>query len=104
MGLSITAACQCGFHSGPMLTGGGMLNYETTNYHPCLCRRCRGIVPCNIKETPVQCFGCGANAIPYGSADSESNFTDADLWNGQHECPQCGKQTLQFQMGLICWD
>lgn len=104
MGLSINAECECGFQSGNMLTGGGMLNFETTNYHPCLCRRCRVMFSGNIKQLPVRCFQCGEESIPYGTVDSESSFTDGGLWNGQYECPQCEKERMTFRMGLICWD
>ena len=95
MGSSISAECPCGFKTGTMLTGGGMLNFETLDRQPCLCRDCHLLFGGNMKQTPVLCPVCAREAVPYERGG---------LGDGPYECPKCGKDTLVFTMGLICWD
>jgi len=103
MGQSVIAKCECGYCSGNIFTGYGMIRRDTADYHPCLCRRCRQIISGNIKQLPVQCPQCGEKAIPY--ARNKGMFATSSLCQDkQHECPTCGKQTLTFDMGWYLWD
>ncbi len=95
MGSAISAECSCGFTTGTMLTGGGMLTFQTMDMQPCLCRRCHVLFCGNVKQKPVHCPECGREATPYAKGG---------LGDGPYECPECGEEKLVFSGGLICWD
>ena len=103
MGYSVTAQCECGYSSGTIFIGYGMIHRDAVDYHPCLCRGCHDIVTGNIKQLPILCSKCGEEAVPY--AREQNLFGVWSLCQDQqHECPACGKQTLMFRMGLHLWD
>jgi RNA polymerase subunit RPABC4/transcription elongation factor Spt4 len=103
MGLSVIATCECGYSSGNIFIGYGMIHRDTVDYHPCLCRQCHEIIKGNMKQLPILCPQCGEEAVPY--ARQQNPF---GVWvlcqDQQHECPVCGKQTLTFGMGWYLWD
>lgn len=99
MGSSVIARCPCGFTSHQMLTGGGMLNFRTTDLSPCLCRKCHEVFSGNIKQPPVLCPKCGQEGEVYGAGSLAGDIT-----SDKFECPKCGQRSLEFGMGGIRWD
>ena len=122
MGSIVAATCQCGVDVSIMV-GGGMSNFMTTCYFPCLCKHCHAIVEANLLVKQMRCPQCKTTKIiPYDdSALSESVEKDIELetivdWNtkdkigrelkltsGKYKYPQCGQMTLNFA-NLGCWD
>lgn len=103
MGQTVIATCKCGYRSGNVVVGHGMIHRDTVDYHPCLCKRCHRIFSGNTKQVVVLCPQCGQEAIPY-SRGNEPLGAYCLPFNGQHECPACGEQTLTFGMGMYLWD
>lgn len=119
MGSQVTAKCQCGVDAS-ILVGGGMFDFMTTCYFPCLCERCRAVVQVNLLAKRKRCPQCkSTKVIPYddpilsdGSgmrAVASWNMEDQlgrklNLTDGNYRCPQCGQMTLHFADGGLCWD
>jgi hypothetical protein len=127
MGSSVIARCECGFGSGSLI-GGGMLNYLTTCYFPCLCERCHDIVQVNLIPKKlvgfipikIRCPVCrSTKIIPYNSPELSDSTGDIDvaswppikrnrgrlvLTDGDYKCPKCKKMTLKFTCGGLLWD
>ena len=121
MGLEVIAMCECGLDV-IVLIGGGMTNFITTCYFPCLCEACHNIVQVNLLKKTMKC-------PKYKSSDLIS-YDDPRLseFKGQHEvaiwrifkqgklarqllltdgyymCPNCNKLSLRFQSSDMCWD
>ena len=118
MGLQVMASCRCGVEASFSI-GGGMRDFTTVRYFPCLCEECRDIVQVNLFEKPAKCQDCGNVVIPYDSrklSGSKGQYIVAD-WNvreqlgrtlkltdGTYKCPRCGEMTLRFQEGDLFWD
>ena len=119
MGSQVTARCECGVEA-EILIGGGMMNFTTTCYFPCLCGSCHNIVEADLLATAPQCPECGtANPIPYDDPRVLGSLGEQTVaeWNmqerlgreliltdGSYKCPKCGKMTLQFADSGLCWD
>jgi len=119
MGSAVSAACQCGL-SANILVGGGMANFLTTCFFPCLCRRCKEVVQVNLFAKHLRCPKCRSRTVtPYDAADLSSSVgTSADVeWNAEerlgrqlvltdadYECPRCGMMSLRFGAAGLCWD
>ncbi len=122
MGSQVVAKCDCGVDEF-ILIGGGMMNYTTTCFFPCLCESCHSVVEVNLLSSPMRCPECRAsNPIPYDdprlSASpgrenvAEWNMGDMEdrlgrelvLTDGKYKCPKCGKMSLEFHGILLCWD
>lgn len=103
MGQTVIATCECGYSSGNIVVGHGMIHRDTADYNPCLCQWCRQIFSGNMRQLAVLCPECGQETMPYprGNEPVEAYCL---AFNGQHECPACGKQTLTFCMGMYLWD
>lgn len=119
MGASVTAECECGVKAS-ILIGGGMANFMTTCYFPCLCERCHAIVQANVLGKPIRCPECQATDVtPYDDprlVESAGPHIVAE-WNieaelgrplsltdGNYKCPRCGRMTLKFSDGDLLWD
>lgn len=118
MGKEVLARCGCGVET-PVAIGGGMLNFTTTCYFPCLCDACHGVVQANLLAKPVRCPNCQAdNPIPYDDprlcdAPGKRQVAqwcmqhqlgrDLMLTDGNYRCPKCGNMTLRF-IFRGCWD
>ena len=119
MGSQITARCECGVQA-EVLIGGGMMNFTTTCFFPCLCANCQGIVQVNLLAKSLRCPQCRArNPIPYDDPSLSKSPGDhlVASWNmqdqlgrelvltdGKYRCPKCGKMTLEFVDSGLCWD
>ena len=118
MGSQVTAQCECGV-GAEILVGGGMMDFTTTCYFPCLCDRCNKVVQVNLLATKPRCPDCGAaNPVPYDDPQLIGSPGDEIVaeWNmeerlgrnllltdGSSKCPGCRKKTLRFaDSGL--WD
>ncbi len=65
MGSHVIAECECGLRSESLI-GGGMLDFLTTCYFPCLCERCNRVVQVNLLAKRPRCPKCRASRpIPY---------------------------------------
>jgi hypothetical protein len=111
MGSEVTAKCRCGVDAN-MMIGGGMVNFMTTCYFPCLCDRCHAIVQVNLLAKRKRCPQCkSTKVIPYDDPTlsectgkrtvvswnmEEQLGRDLKLTNGKYQCPECGKMTLRF--------
>ena len=119
MGTQVTATCQCGVDTIIMI-GGGMRNFMTTCYFPCLCEHCRTVVQVNLLAKQKRCPRCKTpNVIPYDDptlSESAGGRTVAswniqeqlgrklNLTDGNYRCPQCDQMTLRFTDSGLCWD
>jgi hypothetical protein len=120
MGTQITAMCDCGLEAG-VRVGGGMADFTTTCYFPCLCRNCHNIVQTNMLAKELRCPKCRtANPIPYDDPSvlgslgkrivADWNMQEdlgrvLTLTDGRYECPKCGKMSLTFtDQFVVLWD
>ena len=119
MGSQVVATCKCGVEAS-ILIGGGMLNFMTTCFFPCFCESCQGIVQVNLLAKETRCPECQAyNPIPYDDprlrdAPGQRRVAvwnvinklgrELELTNGRYKCPKCGKMSLEFKEGSLCWD
>lgn len=118
MGTMVAASCKCGFRQD-IVVGGGMDDYTTTCWFPCLCENCNHIVQVNMHEEQILCPECGKTGpIPYsdprligipGTRREASWYLDLTserelvLTNGYYLCPSCRQFELQF-MSSGCFD
>ena len=119
MGSQVIAQCECGLQAY-ILIGGGMMNFMTTCYFPCLCHNCCNVVQVNMLDEAPCCPECGAiNPTPYDDptlAESKSSQIVAQwnvmgspgkeliLYSGKYKCPKCGRMSLNFVDSGLCWD
>ena len=118
MGSEVTASCRCGLKAN-VLIGGGMADFTTTCYFPCLCETCHDVVQVNLlAETPACPICQGSSIVPYddprlsGSRgkDNVAEWSVAELGrplvltNGTYKCPRCNNKSLRFQGGGHMWD
>ena len=119
MGSQVIAKCECGFETKIMI-GGGMANFMTTCYFPCLCYNCQNVVQVNLLAASPVCPDCGAgNPIPYDTIElmettgesiiaqwnvEESLGRELILYNSNYKCPRCGNIALQFVDSGLSWD
>ena len=119
MGSSVKASCKCGYAES-ILIGGGMSNFKTTCYFPCLCESCNEIVEENLLNKQLKCPKCGKTGIvPYDDPKliktqgaevvEEWDVSDAlgrslKLTNGNYLCPKCQQFGVTFTDEGFCWD
>lgn len=129
MGSQVLAKCQCGVDASIRI-GGGMDDFDTVCYFPCLCERCRAVVQVNLLAKPERCPKCkSTKVIPYDDpslTEPEGRVDRSTLglfsgavgeWNAQEQlgrklclpeehyrCPQCSQMTLRFTGTDFCWD
>jgi len=120
MGSQVIAQCKCGLDT-EILIGGGMLNYTTTCYFPCLCTDCRSVVQVNLYDEPIQCPNCkSVHVIPYDDpelSDCKPDSRVIESWgvekelgrdlvlkDGNYRCAKCGEMSLHFESTLMNWD
>lgn len=119
MGSSVIAECKCGYKRS-ILIGGGMMNFTTTCYFPCLCEKCEEVVQVNLLSRRPKCPSCRTTRlIPYddsrvigkiGKNDvAELNMQDElgralVIKDGKCYCPKCKKYYLRFLDSDLCWD
>jgi len=119
MGSQVTATCRCGFKT-KILIGGGMANFTTICYFPCLCEGCHNIVQVNLLAKPKQCPNCHKTTlIPYDDprlSKSPGKHAVVEwkmqgrvgrkliLTNGNYMCPKCNKMLMCFRDSGLCWD
>src|SRR5438128_1055567 len=117
MGSEVTARCGCGVEAR-ILIGGGMQNFATTCYFPCLCEHCHSIVQVNLLAKTHRCPKCrSSKTIPYDDGRlrkspgrhvmAEWNLPELGrelkLTDGKYRCPKCDKMTLRFSETAL-WD
>lgn len=119
MGSQVVAKCECGVKES-IFVGGGMKSFMTTCLFPCLCESCHSIVEANLLAEERTCPKCQApNPIPYDDprlqeTAGQRRVVEWDIQNllgrilvlnnGRYRCPKCGNQSLQFELGDLCWD
>lgn len=119
MGSQVIAKCVCGYHAKSLI-GGGMLNFTTTCYFPCLCENCERIVEANLLEKELHCPECKSlGCTPYDDPKLTGSSGEHSIveWNvsellgrmlvlndGSYKCPNCGEMKLTFTSGGIDWD
>jgi hypothetical protein len=119
MGSQVIAKCSCGLETEIMI-GGGMENFMTTCYFPCLCENCHNVIQVNLLAKRRRCPRCKkSNPIPYDDPRlsktpgknfvAEWNMQDnlgrvLVLTDGKFKCPKCGKMSLEFTDSGLCWD
>ena len=119
MGSSVSAKCPCGLDV-EIAVGGGMRDFETTCYFPCLCDACHNIVPVNLLAKAPQCPRCKGKAlIPYddprmstssgtskvmGWNMKEKLGREVSLTDANYFCPKCNNMSLLFRDTSLRWD
>jgi len=119
MGSQVVATCRCGIEA-KILIGGGMLNFKTLCYFPCLCEACHSIVQVNLLAKIKRCPACKSlDIIAYddprlsktpgkrtvaGWCIQDPLDRDLILTNGNYVCPKCKKLWLRFRKGSLRWD
>ena len=119
MGSSVIGTCSCGYETEAAV-GGGMRNFKTSCYFPCLCESCRTVVSANLLAAAPACPQCQGRALV---AYDEPGMSQAPgehkiaQWNvkeqlgrellltdGKYLCPKCHQMTLQFRDSGVRWD
>jgi Zn finger protein HypA/HybF involved in hydrogenase expression len=118
MGSGVIANCKCGLEA-EILIGGGMHNFTTTCYFPCLCERCHSVVQVNLLANTNQCPACNSpDTIPFDDPQLSKTAgrhvvaqwnvpelgKELTLTDGYYKCPRCRKMTLRFSPGGLLWD
>ena len=119
MGSEVSAKCECGFEA-TIPFGGGMRNFATTCYFPCLCEACHNMVVMNLLAADQLCPTCKSAAIvPYDDprlSNSPGQVMVAGwnlqkqlgrqvkLNNGNYHCPKCRQTSLHFRDTGLRWD
>ena len=119
MGSSVKGTCPCGLEVEVPI-GGGMANFATTCYFPCLCETCHEIVAANLLAQPPRCPQCcGTALIPYddprvsllpgknlvaGCDLKQKLGREVALTDGDYLCPCCKNHSLKFRDTGLRWD
>jgi Zn finger protein HypA/HybF involved in hydrogenase expression len=129
MGSLLMAQCNCGFESGMVSAGGGMMNFNEVLNAPALCRKCQIVLVKNYLEHDPRCPHCGGKihfyndpalfkgGLPKDTSDClfywrlpdgfDSIYPEIDnffcLPNTDYICPQCGKMHMKF-INIGFWD
>ena len=115
MGTLLTAQCVCGFQSGTLALGGGMLNFQNHCGAPALCTSCGRFQVLNYLDETAMCEACRGEVRFYdhpslrGPMPTEGRSSDPVFsWNlddgrkfllpgGLYVCPKCRQKTLRFE-------
>ncbi len=119
MGTEVTASCEgCGYEPTSRV-GGGMRDFTTTCWFPCLCEDCGELVEVNLLGRSGRCPKCrGERVTAYDDpvlqrSSEQERFSVADwdmsdelgrqlvLTDGEYRCPKCGEMTLRFRMSAL---
>lgn len=129
MGSMLRAQCSCGFQSGIIYAGGGMMNFNEVLNAPALCKKCRSFLVENYLKHDSRCPHCGEKILFYndpglfkGNLTKDrtnylfhwrlpDNFDSIHPENNNffclpktnYTCPQCGKMKMKF-IDVGCWD
>ena len=107
MAISLDAHCfACGYDV-VVITGAGMLNYQTYAAWPVHCRSCEAVTVANMKTRPLACETCnGTDVVSYaekelsnGDGEPVHTWDDLTLTDGKHLCPRCRAYALRFGTG-----
>ncbi len=116
MGTIIEATCECGYSSGEIWQGAGMLTFTTQDMEPAFCEKCRKVIVLNYMEDdprcPSECEGeprfyndPSLQKIPDDRQTERStiqwrNFFLPDV---NYLCPRCREMKMRFR-GVGDWD
>jgi hypothetical protein len=119
MGLSVCAACPCGYEPPLLMIGGGMMNFQEFCAFPAYCAEGGHLVTVNMFDDPPRCPR-HARAVPRPFDDAElRGDTGGDpvatwtmpgserhlvLTDGRYLCPKCHGFSLRFSDGGMLWD
>ncbi len=115
MGEMVQASCECGYESGSLPFGAGMMDFTTTCMAPALCERCRNVVPGTLFPLEAVCPDCGAAVTFYtdvtlhdGPFPSEGSYTwrlptgvEVVLPAERCTCPVCTEKQLRFLLRAL---
>jgi len=115
MGALLMAQCPCGFSSGTIGVGGGMLNFTTYCGAPARCVVCGAFNVVNYLDSAPQCPQCGGDVQFYDDPALQTPPDPAmpsrrDVFNWYldqqgrsfrlpdttYQCPQCAELRLSF--------
>lgn len=114
----VMAKCNCGFMSGEILLGGGMMNFHEVCNAPAICKDCGVLFTGNwMLDEPPNCPECGKQALYYddpsihGKALGKHAVFDWHtpdgrtfiLPNAAYYCPQCKQMQMNFIL-VGMWD
>ena len=117
MGSLCKARCLCGYESGPLYLGGGMIDFRTYFGVPAYCSKCNSVEVVNLLDKRPLCRNCGSSVTLYNDQSlkksKEINEEIVFEWNhrnknfrlysGNYYCPSCHKYNMKFKdMGN--WD
>ena len=119
MGGEVRAQCKCGVGATSRV-GGGMMDFDTIAYFPCLCNQCQSVVEVNLRAKIPCCPRCqSTDVIPYDDQslhfdpglNSVTNLNLEEefgrilsLKDGLYWCPKCREMTLRFWDTGLDWD
>ena len=111
MGTIITAKCNCGFDTGEMYLGGGMVSHTRVNAFPNYCKDCKSLFVANMYNETIICNKCkSSNTVPYNNADVVKNLDEISFTLGEFRlsaknslCPECNQFSLEFVFDGM-WD
>jgi hypothetical protein len=106
MGSMMVARCACGYESGTLLIGGGMLDFHEVCYWPAWCESCFEVVAVNAMPTSPACGRCGSPVVLYGQVQRDIDRFDWCTPDGRcfamgdgpvHPCRICATDRLEFE-------
>ena len=111
MGSIVSAHCECGYESGEMPLGGGMINFTTQCNVPHYCGECKILFIANLFEKKVLCPECRQEKVIVYDDERACKREGNEIfsWNieneiarkgkitdGEYICPNCEKFNLIF--------
>jgi hypothetical protein len=123
MGGILEAHCACGFESGHLLVGGGMLTFHEICHAPAVCLRCNIFLMKNYMKKYSKCPECNKKVVFYNDPSVQMEFVSSshdeedqifswyldeerghfDLPKTTFFCPNCKNVTLKFR-DIGNWD
>ena len=116
MGLTISAACACGYGTVGTI-GSGMVDVRDRCDAPASCDACGHVVTVDLVDGSTTCPHCGGPVTIYGTVTTDphrnhvpqvGDWTLHDgrgyvLPTGRHHCPRCRRDELVFSLTGL-WD
>ena len=114
----LEAHCSCGFKSGTLCLGGGMLNFKTYFGVPAYCSKCNTIEVVNYLEKKPFCKKCEGSVTIYNDQSLKESGKDNieervfewnhgnnkfTLYYGNYFCPKCHTYNMKF-IDVGFWD
>jgi hypothetical protein len=115
MGSTIMANCPCGYESGELHVGGGMMDFGQKCLAPSRKGRARAVVTRDYwapasrgvvfyDDPSLREVGDVEGAEPVFKWSGDNDRPDFVLPDVRYLCPACRSMTMRFSEGLLMWD